>query len=339
MITNRLDRTSPTFGYILAGVLASVVLMASAGLAVAQNPSTDRDNPTQLTSGEINGDGVDARTQYFYAFTGGPGELRITLDVKAEQSTAVSSVDIALFNTNSKKLLSTYSNPDHGSSKRAVETVNVHGTQALLLEVDVSTGVASFKIKLDGAVTIKSGTGQGGGVTALSQPESTESATDGDTASAAVGPLSFSKDQNNPTPIETRLINGGSVAQKTKYFCTFMAGSGKVSLKLNVKSKKEAAVSSVDLELLDSDSKHLVSGFANPSLGDSKQQTLTANLDSKQKVVLTITVSTGVDNYSLGVGGVVGINDAASLRPMIDPKPVTTAAAAKTTRSQSSERR
>jgi len=129
------------------------------------------------------------------------------------------------------------------------------------------------------------------------------------------------------------------VAEKTKYFCTFMAGPGKVSLKLNVKSKKEAAVSSVDLELLDSDSKHLVSGFANPSLGDKQQQILTANLDSKQLVVLTITVSTGVDNYSLSVGGVVGINDAASLRPEIDPGPVITTPVVKTTRSQSSERR
>jgi len=338
MISNRFDRTSPTFGSILTGVLASVVLLGSAGLSVAQAPSTDRDNPTQLTVSEIKGDGVDEKTQYFYSFTAGPGDVTIMLDVKADKSTAVSSVDIALFNASSKKLLSTYANPDHGSSKHAVETATVHSTQTLLLEVDVSTGVSSFKIKLAGAVTFN-GTGQGSGITLLPQPESTEPATDGNAASGAVGPLPFSKDQNNPTPLETRLINGGSVAEKSKYFCTFMAGPGKVSLKLNVKSKKEAAVSSVDLELLDSDSKHLVSGFANPSLGDKQQQILTASLDSKQLVVLTITVSTGVDNYSLSVGGVVGINDAASLRPEIDPGPVITTPVVKTTRSQSSERR
>jgi hypothetical protein len=173
----------------------------------------------------------------------------------------------------------------------------------------------------------------------LPQPDSTEPATDSNLASIAVEPLSFSKDQNNPTALETRLIKGGSVTQKTKYFCTFMAGPGKVSLKLNVKSKKEAAVSSVDLELLGGDGKHLVSGFANPSLGDSKQEILTANLDSKQQVVMTITVSTGVDNFTLGVDGAVGINDSGSLRPVIGFRPVTTVAAAKTTRSQVSERR
>jgi hypothetical protein len=325
---------SSAVGSILTGLLACVVLIAVAGLAAAQAPSTDRDNPTPFTSNEIKGDGVDEKAQYFYSFTGGPGDVTITLDVKAEKSTAVSSVDIALFNASSKKLLSTYANPDHGSSKRAVETVNVHGTQTLLLEVDVSTGVSSFKIKLGGALTLN-GTGQGGGLTALAQPESTEPATDGDAASAPVGTLSFSKDQNNPTPLETRLINGGSVTEKTKYFCTFTAGPGQVTLKLNVKSKKESAVSSVDLELFDSNSKHLVSGFANPSLGDSKQEILTANLDSKQNVVLKITVSTGVDNFSLGIAGAVGVNDAARLRPVIDVRPVTTIAATKMTRSQS----
>jgi hypothetical protein len=337
MISKRFNRTSSTFGYILTGVLASVVLLTCAGPALAQAPSTDRDNPTPFTTNEIKGDGVDEKTQYFYSFTGGPGDVTITLDVKAEKSTAVSSVDIALFNASSKKLLSTYANPDHGSSKRAVETVNVHGTQTLLLEVDVSTGVSSFKIKLDGAVTLN-GTGQGGGATALAQPESTEPATDSNLASVAVEPLSFSEDQNNPTPLETRLIKGGSVTEKTKYFCTFMAGPGKVSLKLNVKSKKKAAVSSVDLELFDSDSKHLVSGFANPSLGDSKQEVLTANLDSKQKVVLKITVSTGVDNFALGIAGAVGINDAASLRPVIDIRPMTAVTTAKATRSKSPDR-
>jgi hypothetical protein len=82
-----------------------------------------------------------------------------------------------------------------------------------------------------------------------------------------------------------------------------------------------------------------VSGFANPSLGDDKQQTLTANLDNNQIVVLTITVSTGVDNYSLSVGGVVGINDAASLQPVIDPGPAINQTASNTTCSQSSARR
>jgi hypothetical protein len=128
-------------------------MATSVSFARAQDtPSTDRDNPTPFTSNVVTGDGVDDKTEYFYSFNAGPGEVTITLDVKAEKDRAVSSVDIALFDAKSKKLMSTYANPDHGSSKRAVETVKVRGTQTLLLEVTVSTGVDNFKIKIDGAV-------------------------------------------------------------------------------------------------------------------------------------------------------------------------------------------
>ena len=152
----------------------------------------------------------------------------------------------------------------------------------------VSTGVASFQDQTDGAVTTQpSGTGLHGTTPQARRSRGQLAATSADSSSPAEV---MSTDQNNPTPLETRLIKGASVNEKTKYFGTFVAEPGKVTLKLNVKSKKEAAVSSVDIELLDSDSKHLVSGFANPSLGDSKQEILSANLDSKQKVVLTVTV-------------------------------------------------
>jgi hypothetical protein len=106
--------------------------------------------------------GVDDKTEYFYSFTAGPGEVNVTLDVKAEKGTAVSSVDIALFDAKSNKLLSTYANPDHGGSKRAVESTKVRGTQTLLLEVTVSQGVDSFKIKLGGAIKIAPSTDDGG---------------------------------------------------------------------------------------------------------------------------------------------------------------------------------
>src|ERR1043165_2036667 len=135
-------------------LLLICLLTAVAVKAQDQTASTDRDNPTALTSNVIAADGVDEKTEYFYSFAAGPGDVTLTLDVKAKKNTAVSSVDIALYDAKSKKLLSTYANPDHGSSKRAVETAKVRGTQTLLLEVTVSPGVDTFKIKRDGAVQI-----------------------------------------------------------------------------------------------------------------------------------------------------------------------------------------
>src|SRR5258708_1730261 len=163
MNNNTLNNTRAVFSRVILKTLTAIILLAAiASMTAAQNqptPSTDRDNPAQLASNVITGDGVDSKTEYFYSFTAGPGEVKLTLDVKAEKDTAVSSVDIALFDATSRKLLSTYANPDHGSTKSAVETVKVRGEQTLLLDVTVSQGVDNFKIKLDGAVTIKSGTG------------------------------------------------------------------------------------------------------------------------------------------------------------------------------------
>jgi hypothetical protein len=135
-----LSRKRRRFTRALFQTATAIMLLAAAGLSVAhaQTPSTDRDNPTPLASNVITGDGVDDKTEFFYSFPAGPGEVNVTLDVKAEKGTAVSSVDIALFDARSNKLLSTYENPDHGSSKRAVETAKVRGMQTLLLEVTVS---------------------------------------------------------------------------------------------------------------------------------------------------------------------------------------------------------
>ena len=157
-LTNNLARSLTTFALSAMAILSVMAIFTS--LAVAQDlPSTDRDNPTPFTSNVATGDGVDEKTEYFYSFVAGPGEVNVSLDVKAEKGVAVSSVDIALFDAKSKKLMSTFANPDHGSSKHAVETVKVKGTQTLLLEVTVSPGVDTFKIKVDGAVTILTAVG------------------------------------------------------------------------------------------------------------------------------------------------------------------------------------
>ncbi len=193
-----LNNTRAALGHVTLKTLSAIILLAgAASVTAAQNqptPSTDRDNPAQLTSNVITGDGVDDKTEYFYAFTAGPGEVKLTLDVKAEKSTAVSSVDLVLFDANSRKLLSTYANPDHGSTKSAVETVKVRGEQTLVLDVTVSPGIDSFKIKLDGAIKIASSTpadssATNGGVQSAdsaSQSQTADSSTTGSTNAAAL---------------------------------------------------------------------------------------------------------------------------------------------------------
>jgi hypothetical protein len=243
MNNEKLSHVKTTFSRAtLKTMSALALLIACASLSAAQDqptPSTDRDNPTPIASKVIAGDGVDEKTEYFYTFNAGPGEITITLDVKAEKDTAVSSVDIALFDAKSKKLVSSFANPDHGSSKRAVETVKVRGTQPLLLEVTVSHGVDTFKIKLDGAVKIDAtatGAADAGTtpVTAATPPlagVSTPADSAATTGTAATGSTDSSASSASPTSDATTQTTGAAQTGTQANGATSKVG--KANAKLN----------------------------------------------------------------------------------------------------------
>ncbi|MEO8072910.1 MAG: hypothetical protein ABI686_06655, partial [Acidobacteriota bacterium] len=69
------------FFLLLAGLL---VFCAASNDALAQ--SDDRDNPIPLRSNEITGNLNEHNEEHFYSFIAGPGELIITVDVKAKSS-------------------------------------------------------------------------------------------------------------------------------------------------------------------------------------------------------------------------------------------------------------
>jgi hypothetical protein len=50
-----------------------ILVLATAVVAAAQ--SHDRDHPTPLTSDLIKGTGTGKKVEYFYSFTGGPGQV------------------------------------------------------------------------------------------------------------------------------------------------------------------------------------------------------------------------------------------------------------------------
>lgn len=194
MTKAQIDKRHANHRQTFKAALTLLLLVVCAISAAARDqtrpaPSTDRDNPTPLASNVITGDGVDEKTEYFYSFTAGPGDVNVTLDVKAEKGTAVSSVDIALFDAKSNKLLSTYANPDHGGSKRAVESVKVRGTQTLLLEVTVSQGVDNFRVKLGGATEVAPSTDAGG----TAAPDSTAPPADASSQREAPRPMPLLK--------------------------------------------------------------------------------------------------------------------------------------------------
>src|SRR5258708_8273885 len=108
--------THAVFCNAMLKTLSAIILLAAiASVTAAQNqptPSTDRDNPAQLASNIITGDGVDSKTEYFYSFTAGPGEVKLTLDLKNKKKKAGGGgFNIPFFSTHSHPLLPLFTPP------------------------------------------------------------------------------------------------------------------------------------------------------------------------------------------------------------------------------------
>lgn len=139
---------------LLSEILISLsMICAFAVLAAAQTPSTDRDSPTPFAANEVKGEGTDDKTEYFYSFTAGPGELTLTFDVKADKGANLHGFDYELFDAKSRRLTGGFLDPVRGESKRKIEKLNVRGQQQLLLRLVVTEYVDTYRIRLGGAVS------------------------------------------------------------------------------------------------------------------------------------------------------------------------------------------
>jgi hypothetical protein len=132
-----------------------VVLACGAGVS-AQEPSTDMDAPTPFTSNEVKGAGTSDKTEYFYSFKAGPGEVTLTFDVKADKGANLHGFDYEVLDARSRRLAGGFLDPVRGESKRKVENVNLKGTlpQDLVLKIPVTEYVDTYRVRLGGAVVI-----------------------------------------------------------------------------------------------------------------------------------------------------------------------------------------
>jgi hypothetical protein len=133
-------------------LMSLMILLGSALSAAAQTtPSTDRDSPTPFTTNEVKGEGTNDKTEYFYSFTAGPGEVTLAFDVKAAKQANLHGFDYELFDARSSRLAGGFLDPVRGESKRKIEKINVRGQQQLLLRLVVTEYVDTYRIRLDGA--------------------------------------------------------------------------------------------------------------------------------------------------------------------------------------------
>lgn len=148
-----IEQRPKAFRILSKPAIILLILFACALSAAAQTPSTDRDSPTPFTSNEVKGEGTTDKTEYFYSFTAGPGEVTLTFDVKADKGANLHGFDYEVFDAKARRLAGGFLDPVRGESKRKIETINVRGQQQLLLRLIVTEYVDTYRIRLGGAVS------------------------------------------------------------------------------------------------------------------------------------------------------------------------------------------
>ena len=115
--------------------------------------STDQSNPTALSSNELVITGPKKTNEnYFYSFSAGPGQVTLSLSVKAKVYSTF--VGIKIYDAESNTLVSHNMSAATGSPGIAVKKFDVAEKQTLVLSFNSDTSLAECKIKFGGAVEL-----------------------------------------------------------------------------------------------------------------------------------------------------------------------------------------
>ena len=131
---------------------AFAILFLSA-ICFAQGPSTDRNNPTPLTSNTVEGEYEGAETSHHYRFIANKGEVKITATGETERYSTLMDVElldqsgsrIAIFGVVAKE-----------DPQTEVKTVTFHRKQPVTLRIflreDKDIKYLKYQVRIDGAV-------------------------------------------------------------------------------------------------------------------------------------------------------------------------------------------
>jgi hypothetical protein len=139
-------------GYLVFGL---ALILGLAGMATAQ--SSNRDNPTVLSSGEISGSLNNHDGENFYSFTAGPGELTITVDVTVNHRRDETQIGVLNFellgqNASTSLLCCEFAQTGDGGTGRDVKSVRLTRRQTVILHTtNGPVGGGTFRVRLSGA--------------------------------------------------------------------------------------------------------------------------------------------------------------------------------------------
>jgi len=259
--------------YVWSVVIATVLFCASLGPAFGQGRSEDRDNPTSLTSTEINDNLDGSGDQYFYKFSAGPGKLTVTFEIKAFGTNAGATLD--LFDNKSRPLLSDIlAQGVDGGAERVVNSVQISTKQDVVLRIKGikygdSGGTGTYKVALSGAVNIAQvAVPAGGGAPAPA-------------AGGAAAPVGNGAAGSGPKDPLTGELDG--TERTTNFHKLNVTGPGNVTFNFSVKPTDKNAQAA--FMVLDSNSKVLLQDISVQGT-DSVSRSLT--FDKAQLIIIFV---------------------------------------------------
>jgi hypothetical protein len=128
-------------------LLLTLLLMAATAIGVNAQ-SQDRENPTPLIANTIKGNGIGKKVEYYYSFTAGPGEVAVTVDLKAKAGST--NADVEIFDQDSK-IFYVYPNATT-TAEHAVKRFTLSSKQPLILRLSFDSSAGEYSIKLSGPV-------------------------------------------------------------------------------------------------------------------------------------------------------------------------------------------
>ena len=131
-------------------ILLLTFLLIAATAVGANAQSQDRDNPTPLSANAIKGSGTGKKVEYYYSFTAGPGEIVVTVDLKANAGST--NADVEIFDADSK-IFYIYPNATT-TAEHAVKKFTLNSEQPLILRLALDSSAGAYSIKLAGPIQV-----------------------------------------------------------------------------------------------------------------------------------------------------------------------------------------
>jgi hypothetical protein len=155
--------------YVISALFAATLLSAHASFS----QSTDRDDPTPMSSAEISGTfgdhQEDNNRENYYSFTAGPGQLSVVMDIRrrGRDDTGRVSFELLAGNGSTVLLCCEGAQSGDGGTGRETASVKLSRRQVVVLHVtNGSDGGGTFNARFSGASASFGGEaviGEGGG--------------------------------------------------------------------------------------------------------------------------------------------------------------------------------